>query len=111
MMMAAAASARLAAAERQLVDAFRLADATHADRARSLDQLGIVPTDTLDRLRAAGIVRESEPRRFYLDEATIIARRDAPRSQRTHLVAVLIALTVLLGLLVVLLVQLRPTRG
>jgi hypothetical protein len=104
LMIAAAASAHRAQAERAIMDAFRLADATHADRARPLEQVGVTPTDVLDQLRGAGLIREAEPRRFYLDEAAVVARRMAAsrpsRKTRIWLLAVVIALHVLLGLLI-----------
>jgi hypothetical protein len=106
-MMAAAASARRAQAERAIMDAFRLADATHADRARPLDQIGMTPTDTLDQLLGTGLIREAGARRFYLDETAVVARRTAAssRSRRTRfwILAVVITVHVLLGLLILLL--------
>ena len=109
LMMAAAAGARRAQAERAIMDAFRLADATHEDRARPLEQLGVTPTDTFDALRDAGLVRESDPRRFYLDETAVVARRTAAsgrgRRTRVWVLAVAIALNALLGVLILLLAR------
>jgi hypothetical protein len=111
-MMAAAASAGRAQAERAIMDAFRLADATHADRARPLDQIGMTPTDTLDQLLGAGLVREAGPRRYYLDETAVVARRTAAatrgRKTRFWILAVVITAHVLLGLLALLLLRPRP---
>ena len=109
LMMAAAASARRAQAERAIMDAFRLADATHTDRARPLEQIGVTPTDTFDQLRGAGLIREDEPRRFYLDEAAVVARRAAAsgssRKTRVRILIVVLALNALLGLLIILLAR------
>ena len=45
-----------------LVDAFRLADATAAARAESLRRIGVERRDTFERLEQAGIDPVGEPR-------------------------------------------------
>ena len=108
-MMAAAASAHHAQAERAIMDAFRLADATRADRARALEQMGVTPTRTFDQMLGAGLIREGEPRRFYLDEAAVVARRTAAassgRKARTWILIVAIMLNVILGVAILLLAR------
>ena len=107
MIAATAAARRRAAAERQIMDAFRLGDATRVERARSLAQLGVEPTEVLDRLREVGLVREDGDRRLYLDEASVIARREQQvrRPIRVWMIGVALALNLLLGLLVLLLAR------
>jgi len=64
-----------------LLERFRLADATALDRARSLPQLGLSPdAPGLARFAAAGVIRQTNTDRFFLDEAAYAAyRRRQPR--------------------------------
>ena len=100
----AIAHAQAVAAERRLMDAFRLADATAPDRARSPEEMNVVPDAAFGRLLAAGVLRERPRGTFYLDEAAVIARRDATPKRgplNAVLLVTILALTVgLIGLLV-----------
>lgn len=66
-----------AAAAREKADVlqrFRLADATSSDRAQSLDSLGLRPGGLVARLMAAGVILPgSRANRVYLSEAALVA--------------------------------------
>ena len=81
-----------AQAERHAFVAFRIADATAPDRAKSLGELDLPDSMALRALTNRGIVREAEPGLFWLDE-----RKAAERSRvrLPVLIAVTISLIVL----------------
>ncbi|HEX8673364.1 MAG TPA: hypothetical protein VF710_15825 [Longimicrobium sp.] len=83
-----------AQAERHAFEAFRTADATGPERAKSLRDLDLPESMALRALTNRGIVREAEPGHFWLDE-----RKAAERSRARK--PVLIAIIVLLVLLAV----------
>lgn len=99
----AAQSAQQQKAERALIDAFRIADATAADRAQSLSRIGVERTDVLTRLEAQGVLRSVARDRYYLDEAAVVARRArsvGPSARRIIFVlALLAAVLVAIGLI------------
>jgi hypothetical protein len=69
--IAAAAAAREKA---DVLQRFRLSDATAADRAQSLDSLGLRPQGLVARLMAAGVILPgSRANRVYLSEAALAA--------------------------------------
>ena len=103
----AIAAAQATAAERRLIDTFRLADATAPDRARTPQELHVVPDATFGRLLAAGVLRERARGTFYLDEAAVIARRDRKPKRGPLVALLLVALVVLLAGLAMLLLW-RP---
>ena len=61
-----------------ILDAFRLAGATAAERAQALDLMGLSTSRELDELSDSGILLPgSRVGTWYLSEAAYIARRDA----------------------------------
>jgi hypothetical protein len=76
----AAAAAVIAAKRRRIqetVDAFRLGDATAPDRARRLEDLGVMHDgETQDLIVEGVIVPGSREGTYYLSEAGYIYRRD-----------------------------------
>ena len=96
--MAAAARRRKMTA---VLDAFRLAGATSADRAQPLDLLGLSDSRETEEFADSGVlVPGSRDGTWYLNEAAYIAQRDAtsPRAVRVALIAVAVVL-ILLGAL------------
>ena len=81
---------------RAVMDAFRLADATAPDRARTLDALGIAHTAEVEQLAQQGVL-VAGPRRgsWYLSEAAVVARRRAARPHRTVLLVIVVLLAAL----------------
>jgi hypothetical protein len=84
-MMMVAASAAQAAAD--LFERFRVADATAADRAVPLSQLGLTPDRLVARYEQAGVLRQARAGRYYLDETALAVYR-RQRSPRVLLIAV-----------------------
>lgn len=74
--IAAQAAARRNA-DTALLDAFRLADATAPDRAQTPARLGIEPGEAFVRLVDAGLLRDAGRGRYWLDEAAVVASRQA----------------------------------
>ncbi|MES2178190.1 MAG: hypothetical protein V4550_10020 [Gemmatimonadota bacterium] len=103
----AAVAAIVAAHAKRLqdvIDAFRVADATAPMRARSLQELGVTHESEVEELVSEGVVL-SGPRggTWYLDEATFIANRDATsRVSRHVLVGIAIAVLLIMGALALL---------
>lgn len=97
--MIAAQAAQQKEAERALLDAFRLADATAAERAQSLARLGIEQTAAFAKLEAAGVLRSAERGRYWLDERAVIAGRAAkPTGAPPRGLILVIGLLLLVGL-------------
>ncbi len=71
-----------ARAGEDLLERFRLSDATALDRARSLAQLGLTPdAPMLAQYAAAGVIRQTNADRFFLDETAYATyRRQRPRT-------------------------------
>ena len=100
--MAAARAQRV----RDVMDAFRLADATAPDRALSLDEIGIAAPAEVAMLSEAGIVIQ-DPRTggWWLSERAYVAHRDQQpkKAVRTLLVVVLVTLGIVgVGMIVLL---------
>jgi hypothetical protein len=76
----------------EIVDAFRLADATGPERAKSLETIGLSQTGDLKDLVIEGVLMAG-PREgtYYLSEAGIIYRRAGRRTLKV-VVLVLVAL-------------------
>lgn len=93
-----ASQAAAEAARRSLLERFRISDATHSTRARTLNELAIERTSALDELVRKGAIREGAPGTFYLDEPTVatLSRPDPARRKRAALVVVAIISLVLL---------------
>jgi len=98
----AMAASQIAAEERCVLDAFRLADATAPDRARTPHELHIAPDAAFGRLVSAGVLRERARGAFYLDESAVIARRSRKPSRVLLIVLVMVLVLVLLGLVALL---------
>jgi hypothetical protein len=94
---AAAAAAAREREQEQVLECFRLADATAAGRAQTLERLGLVGDVTVERLFKAGVVLPgSEPHTVYLSEAALVAYRRVSKSRAVWLL--LIAGLMFLGL-------------
>lgn len=77
----AAASARRAEAD--LLERFRVSDATAAGRAQTLSQLGLEGSRFLDRFQSAGVIRHDPGGgRYYLDEVAFAAYRRQRQNPR-----------------------------
>lgn len=97
----AAAAAVIAAKQRRIqetVDAFRLGDATAPERARRLEDLGVMHDgETQDLIVEGVIVPGSREGTYYLSEAGYIYRRDDRRGIKV--VAVIVLLLLVFGVL------------
>src|SRR5688572_33505249 len=110
---AATTAAAAAKARTQVLDAFRMRDATAPGRARTLAEVGVRDEHALRALIEAGVVRGVDSRGrltvlgdsvdrvegYYLDEAAYIAHRDgtdrkASRKAAVVVVCILIAIAV-----------------
>jgi hypothetical protein len=93
-----AAGAIIAARQRRIqnvVDAFRLADATAPDRAQRLEDLGLVASnDTRDLIVEAVLVPGVREGTYYLSEAGMIYRRDERKGLKA-IIAVAVVVLVL----------------
>jgi hypothetical protein len=69
----AAASARRAEAD--LLERFRVSDATAPGRAQTLNKLGLEGSRYLDRFQSAGVIRQAPGGQYYLDEVAFAAYR------------------------------------
>ena len=89
------------AARRSLFERFRVSDATHLTRARTLNELGIERTSALDELVRTGMIREGDPGTFYLDEPTVaqLGRTDRPKNARIQRMVIIMSLLLLLPIL------------
>jgi hypothetical protein len=87
---AAAASARRQA-EANLLERFRVADATAPGRAQTLSQLGLGDSLFLDRFLSAGVIRQDPGGggRYYLDEVAFAAYRRQRQPNLRTMAAVL----------------------
>ena len=88
-----------AQAERHAFEAFRAADATAPERAKTLRELELPESMALRALTNRGIVRQAEPGLFWLDE-----RKAAERSRASTpvLIAVILLLVLVAGTIAVL---------
>jgi hypothetical protein len=96
--MGTAAAAVIAAKQRQIqeiIDAFRLADATAADRAKSLDTIGLTHSGQLKDLLVEGVLM-SGPREgtYYLSEPGYIYRREDRRGLKAVVIVMIIILVI-----------------
>lgn len=94
----AAAAAIIAAKQKRIqeaVDAFRLGDATAPDRARRLDELGIIENSETHDLVVEGVIVPG-PREgtYYLSEAGYIYRRDDRRGMKAVAIVMIILLII-----------------
>ena len=91
----------VAAAARQrrldnILDAYRLAQATSIARAQSLHALGLEPNNWVDGLRESGILRPgAAPDTWYLDEAANTANRNTRLERRRRVVRIAVGVSAL----------------
>ena len=108
--MGAAVAAIAAARQRriqEIVDAFRLADATAADRAKGLETIGLTHSGELQDLLVEGVLMAGTGEgTYYLSEAGYIYQR----SDRRGLKAVAIVMIILL-VIGVILIPVMSSRG
>jgi hypothetical protein len=73
--MGAIIAAGAARAQADLLERFRVGDATAPDRAQTLEKLGLEGSMYFDRLEAQGVICRSpdSPSRYYLDERAMAA--------------------------------------
>lgn len=106
-----ASQAAAAEARKSLFERFRVSDATHPTRARTLNDLGIVRTAALDELLGKGVVREASPGEFYLDEPTVAAlERAKPMMTQRAVRAIMIVLAVVMLIPLLFLVLMRAAN-
>lgn len=89
-----------AARERSdVLQRFRLADATAPDRAQSLDSLGLRPEGMVAQLMASGVILQG-PRanRVYLSEAALAAWQSRDMSRQRLVATASVVMALLLGL-------------
>lgn len=84
-----------AVAERRALEAFRLAGATAPERAQTLPAMEITESMALRALTNRGVVRETEPGHFWLDERKLAERSRASRPALLVLALVLVALALI----------------
>ena len=77
MRTSAAARAKTAANEQQIVQIFRVARAVTLRTARSLSDLGLNNSRALQHLVTVAILRRAGPERYFLDETAWAGRRSA----------------------------------
>jgi kynurenine formamidase len=85
--------------ERKVVRRFREAGATSADRARSLQDVGVSRGVGLRRLRERSVIREAAPETYYLDERAW-ASLSQSRRRTAFIVTGIVAALVIMGLLI-----------
>ena len=91
--MAAARARRV----RDMLDAFRVADATAPDRARTLEELGTRQPAELRLFAELGIlVQEAGSDRWWLDERAYITYRDRAPKRAVRVLLVIIAIALVL---------------
>ena len=102
-----AAQAAAEEARKSLFERFRVSDATHLTRARTLNELGIERTSALDELVRKGVVREGTPGTFYLDEPTVAAlgRSEPAKKKRTERAVIIISVLLLIPILFLVLMR------
>jgi hypothetical protein len=86
----------LSKAERRLVEGLRRAGAVNAGAARPLDSRGL-PVGRLEKLLEAGVLLESEPGVYYVDEIAYHRYRQQKRVTMLALVAALILVAIFLA--------------
>lgn len=85
--------------QREVLDAFRLGDATAPDRARRLEEIGVVHLGEAEALLAAGVLAHGRrDGTYYLSEAGYIAHRDQRMSAKKGVVIAIAVLLIVLGI-------------
>jgi len=100
-------ASQAAAARRSLLERFRVSDATHPERAKSLGALGITSTTTFEEFVRLGAVRETTPGSFYLDESRVAALANAQPRTAVRGLAVVFAILGILTLVGLVLLSAR----
>lgn len=93
----AAVAAQRARRLRDIVDAFRIADATAADRARTLSEVAVPSSSEVETLAAAGIlVHDVRSGGWWLNERAFISHRDRHPKRALRLLLVFVAIALVL---------------
>ena len=87
----AAAAAVIQRKEREIVNTFRGAGATSADRARDPSELGVAKHLAFERLTRRAVLREAGAGKYYLDEPSWNALRGIRRRLAIVMLAIIIA--------------------
>jgi hypothetical protein len=96
-MGAAVIAAAIRRREQEVIEDFRVADATAPEKAQSYTAIGLGESLALRRLRNRAVIREATPGLYYLDEEVWSAVRRTRR--RVASVVILIIAILLLGIL------------
>lgn len=91
---AGAVAAAAARAREDLLERFRVAQATAPERAKRIDELGIIQDRFFKHFLESGVVIDVGSDRYYLDETAVAALRRTSRG-RAKLIAVIAALLAL----------------
>ena len=91
----AAILAAQAQAERRAFEAFRVAGATAPERAQTLQAMDITESMALRALTNRGIVCETEPGHFWLDERKLAARSRPAKPALLVMALVLLAIALI----------------
>jgi hypothetical protein len=104
----AAASAQRAEAD--LLERFRVSDATAPDRAQTLNKMGLDESRVLDRFQAAGVICQvpGSGGRYYLDEVAVAAYRRRRRNPRLAMLVVAIGLAAIVFGIVIFMTSAQP---
>ncbi len=98
--VAVIAAASATRAESDLLERFRVSDATAAGRAQTLNKLGLEGSRYLDRFQSAGVICQAPDGggRYYLDEVAFAAyrRRRNPRAMIALAAALCLGLAALI---------------
>jgi hypothetical protein len=109
--VAVIAAANVARAERDLLERFRVSDATAPDRAQTLNTMGLEGSRVLDRFQAAGVICQAPASggRYYLDEVAYAAyRRRAQKNPALIMLAVGIGLAAIAIGVVIFMMSAQP---
>ena len=108
--VAAVAAAAAVRAEQDLLERFRVSDATAPDRAQTLNTMGLEGSRVLDRFQAAGVICEvpASGGRYYLDEVAYAAYWRRRRSPRLAMLVMVIGLAAIAIGVVIFLTSAQP---
>src|SRR5687768_3169901 len=81
----------------EVVDAFRVSDATSADRARRIDEIGVAHTTEAEELLRDGVlVAGRRDGTFYLSEPGYIASRDRRGRDSVKVMVTIVVVSILM---------------
>lgn len=95
--VAVIAAANAQRAQADLLERFRVSDATAPDRAQTLNKLGLEDSRILSAFQGAGVICQAPGSggRYYLDEVAFAAYRKRQRNPRMVIAAVAIGLALI----------------